>query len=242
MYKTCVGASARVNSVSLRLKLAGYLVGVALTPRMPGIGYTFVLAGFLKILTLGNVANNAPVDAVRTAFGEYSQFFLVPVGLLMCLVAKKVVDANLQENKKFLAALAAGCVFMYFAMYKLLYRVDVLLERPLAPRPNMSGPMAEVRARAGDRDRTGLMLKDSRTYGSSRIGEEANDLAYYEGQTPSEIRAAEAAAAAASSAELDSRNPLRQAYRRAPGVAPVSMYGGGGGGGGGGGDDIMRPR
>ncbi len=26
----------------------------------------------------------------------------------------------------------------------------------------MSGPMAEVRARAGDRDRSGLMLRDSR--------------------------------------------------------------------------------
>lgn len=43
---------------------------IALTSRMPPIGYTFILAGFLKIMTMGALVSSAPQDAVRTALGE----------------------------------------------------------------------------------------------------------------------------------------------------------------------------
>jgi hypothetical protein len=42
---------------------------IALVRKFPAAGYTFVLAGFLKILTMGAVATGAPNDAVRTAAG-----------------------------------------------------------------------------------------------------------------------------------------------------------------------------
>ncbi len=37
--------------------------------RLPGPEITFVLAGFLKIVTIGGLAQSAPVDAIRTAAG-----------------------------------------------------------------------------------------------------------------------------------------------------------------------------
>jgi hypothetical protein len=46
---------------------------IALVRRFPGPEYTFILAGFLKILTIGGLAQSAPVDAVRTALGELLQ-------------------------------------------------------------------------------------------------------------------------------------------------------------------------
>jgi hypothetical protein len=67
----------------------------------------------------------------------------------------------------------------------------------------------------------------NRTYERSSKPGEYNDLSYYEGRTESQMRAGaekeakEAAAAAVaqpSASELDARNPLRSAYRRAPGV------------------------
>lgn len=58
--------------------------------RFNGIGYTFVLAGFLKIVTVGGLVISAPVDAARTAFGKASPYLMVPVGLGMCWVAKQV--------------------------------------------------------------------------------------------------------------------------------------------------------
>lgn len=42
---------------------------ISLLRRMPRIEYTFVLAGFLKILTIGSLAYSAPVDTLRTAAG-----------------------------------------------------------------------------------------------------------------------------------------------------------------------------
>lgn len=42
---------------------------VSLVRRWPGAGATFMLAGFLKILTMGWLANSAPRGCVRTAFG-----------------------------------------------------------------------------------------------------------------------------------------------------------------------------
>lgn len=43
---------------------------ISLARRIPGIEYTFVLAGFLKILTIGSLAYSAPVETLRTAAGE----------------------------------------------------------------------------------------------------------------------------------------------------------------------------
>jgi hypothetical protein len=60
---------------------------ISLVRKFPGVGYTFVLAGFLKILTIGAVATTAPNDAVRTAAGEMSRYLLIPVGLGEVLLA-----------------------------------------------------------------------------------------------------------------------------------------------------------
>jgi hypothetical protein len=65
---------------------------VSLLRRVPGPGYTFVLAGFLKIVTVGGLALGAPVDVTRTALGQASQYLMVPVGLGMCWVAKQVCN------------------------------------------------------------------------------------------------------------------------------------------------------
>jgi hypothetical protein len=43
---------------------------ISLARRIPGVEYTFVLAGFLKILTIGGLAYSAPVETLRTAAGE----------------------------------------------------------------------------------------------------------------------------------------------------------------------------
>jgi hypothetical protein len=68
-------------------------VQVALLTRFNGVGYTFVLAGFLKIVTVGGLAASSPVDTARTAFGKASPYLMVPVGLAMCWVAKQVGPA-----------------------------------------------------------------------------------------------------------------------------------------------------
>eukprot|EP00775_Hariotina_reticulata_P003249 gene3249-3527_t len=60
---------------------AGGQSAVALLTRFNGIGYTFVLAGFLKIVTLGGLASSAPVDMARTTLGKASPYLMVPVGL-----------------------------------------------------------------------------------------------------------------------------------------------------------------
>lgn len=67
---------------------------VALLTRFNGVGYTFVLAGFLKIVTVGGLAASAPVDTARTAFGRASPYLMVPVGLGLCWVAKQVRTSN----------------------------------------------------------------------------------------------------------------------------------------------------
>jgi hypothetical protein len=67
-----------------------WCVKVALLTRFNGIGYTFVLAGFLKIVTLGGLASSAPVDMARTSLGKASPYLMVPVGLGLCWIAKQV--------------------------------------------------------------------------------------------------------------------------------------------------------
>ena len=63
---------------------------ISLTRQVPGVGYTFLLAGFLKIMTLGTLAVSAPNEATRTAFGKVSSYLLVPVGLGLAWFAKVV--------------------------------------------------------------------------------------------------------------------------------------------------------
>lgn len=46
---------------------------VTLARKWPGLEYTFVLAGFLKIMTLGYIASSAPAECVRTSFGEHHE-------------------------------------------------------------------------------------------------------------------------------------------------------------------------
>ena len=43
---------------------------LSLIRRIPGPEATFVLAGFLKILTMAGLSQSAPEGAMRTAFGE----------------------------------------------------------------------------------------------------------------------------------------------------------------------------
>jgi hypothetical protein len=62
--------------------------------RFQGPGYTFLLAGFLKIMTIGGLAASAPHEATRTAFGKVSAWLLVPVGLGMAWLAKQVGGAG----------------------------------------------------------------------------------------------------------------------------------------------------
>lgn len=63
---------------------------VTLLSRFNGVGYTFVLAGFLKIMTVGGLTLSTPTDVARTAFGKATPYLMVPVGLGMCWVAKQV--------------------------------------------------------------------------------------------------------------------------------------------------------
>lgn len=73
------------------------LVGAAqvtLLSRFNGVGYTFVLAGFLKIMTVGGLTLSAPTDVARTAFGKATPYLMVPVGLGLCWIAKQVRAAS----------------------------------------------------------------------------------------------------------------------------------------------------
>ncbi|KAG2437492.1 hypothetical protein HXX76_006141 [Chlamydomonas incerta] len=97
---------------------------ISLTRRVPGVGYTFMLAGALKIMTVGWIATSAPRECVRTAAGQYAQFLLLPVGLLLCLIAKKIVDAGLHESKRFMAFVLGLTAVAYFGFYPLLYRYE----------------------------------------------------------------------------------------------------------------------
>ncbi|GLI63616.1 hypothetical protein VaNZ11_006629 [Volvox africanus] len=97
---------------------------ISLVHRVPGAGYTFMLAGALKIMTLGWVVTGAPRECVRTVAGQYSQFLMIPVGLVLCLIAKKVVDAGLQESGRFMSFLLGITAFMYFGLYSVLYRYE----------------------------------------------------------------------------------------------------------------------
>lgn len=63
---------------------------VTLLSRFNGVGYTFVLAGFLKIMTVGGLSLSAPTDVARTAFGKATPYLMVPVGLGLCWIAKQV--------------------------------------------------------------------------------------------------------------------------------------------------------
>lgn len=96
-------ASMLVFSTSFLLSC----VQVALTTRFNGIGYTFVLAGFLKIVTLGGLVMSAPVDAARTAFGKASPYLMVPVGLGLCWVAKQVTARSTRTHD---TSNAASCL------------------------------------------------------------------------------------------------------------------------------------
>ncbi|GIL93437.1 hypothetical protein Vretifemale_20840 [Volvox reticuliferus] len=97
---------------------------ISLVHQVPGAGYTFMLAGALKIMTLGWVATGAPRECVRTAAGQYSQFLMIPVGLVLCLIAKKVVNAGLQESGRFMSFLLGITAFLYFGLYSVLYRYE----------------------------------------------------------------------------------------------------------------------
>lgn len=73
----------------------------ALPRNLPGVEYTFLLAGFLKIMTIGAVATSTPTDVVRTAAGKYSVYLMVPVGLLMAWIARQITSMGLHERKRY---------------------------------------------------------------------------------------------------------------------------------------------
>jgi hypothetical protein len=73
---------------------------VTLLSRFNGVGYTFVLAGFLKIMTVGGLSLSAPTDVARTAFGKATPYLMVPVGLGMCWIAKQVGEAGGSDGWK----------------------------------------------------------------------------------------------------------------------------------------------
>ena len=146
----------------------------------------------------------AYVSKVRTCVGESPT--LLPHSIVwkshppFCLTPCLCLTSFPPFSPKFLAGMVAGLVFLYFAIYKLLfrwvhphyfthfpwptrykmsvsyrqrsdrsshhshkfhtpklffhtmYRYDMSIEMTPRQRPSMSGPMADVRARAGDRD------------------------------------------------------------------------------------------
>lgn len=147
----------------------------ALTLRTYGPGHTFVLAGFLKILTIGSVAAGAPAGAYRTAAGEISPYLLVPVSLGLCAAAKWAVDTRAVDEPGFLPGLAAVLALVYFGLTPLLYRYDGdysdLRRRVLSPRPRGHG-----RLRDGARP-TG-------TLGEAMVGAGARDLLATAAATP----------------------------------------------------------
>eukprot|EP00882_Tetradesmus_deserticola_P013467 GHRQ01014299.1.p1 GENE.GHRQ01014299.1~~GHRQ01014299.1.p1 ORF type:complete len:372 (+),score=132.58 GHRQ01014299.1:1568-2683(+) len=163
---------------------------VALLTRFNGIGYTFVLAGFLKIVTVGGLAASSPVDTARTAFGKASPFLMVPVGLGMCWLAKQVVDSGLNESKRFLQYMVGVLVLLYFGLVKLLYKYEPDSEWVRRPRPRLPGPMSELRAQLGDKELLAGAgaLTDSRSYQPDKPGAELyDDVAWYEGRYPSQL-------------------------------------------------------
>ncbi|KXZ49660.1 hypothetical protein GPECTOR_20g517 [Gonium pectorale] len=83
-----------------------------------------MLAGALKIMTVGWIASGAPQGCVRTVAGQYAQFLLLPVGLLMCFIAKKIVDSGLHESRRFMALVLGITAFLYFGLYSVLYRYE----------------------------------------------------------------------------------------------------------------------
>jgi hypothetical protein len=72
---------------------------VTLLSRFNGVGHTFVLAGFLKIMTVGGLTLSAPTDVARTAFGKATPYLMVPVGLGLCWIAKQVRPSSLRGAK-----------------------------------------------------------------------------------------------------------------------------------------------
>lgn len=78
----------------MTLQLLMLCLQVTLLSRFNGVGYTFVLAGFLKIMTVGGLSLSAPTDVARTAFGKATPYLMVPVGLGLCWVAKQVGEAH----------------------------------------------------------------------------------------------------------------------------------------------------
>lgn len=97
---------------------------VSLVRRVPGVGYTFILAGLLKIMTIGWIATSAPIECVRTAAGQYAQYLLLPIGMLLCFVAKRIVDSGLHENGRFMAFLLGSVALLYVCLPGILYRYE----------------------------------------------------------------------------------------------------------------------
>uniref|UniRef100_A0A383W8L9 Uncharacterized protein n=1 Tax=Tetradesmus obliquus TaxID=3088 RepID=A0A383W8L9_TETOB len=163
---------------------------VALLTRFNGVGYTFVLAGFLKIVTVGGLAASSPVDTARTAFGKASPYLMVPVGLAMCWVAKQVTDSGLHESKRFLQYMVGVLVLLYFGLVKLMFKYEPDSEWVRRPRPRLPGPMSDLRAQLGDKDLLAGAgaLADSRSYQPDKPGRELyDDVAWYEGRYPSQL-------------------------------------------------------
>ncbi|KAF6266482.1 hypothetical protein COO60DRAFT_1472444 [Scenedesmus sp. NREL 46B-D3] len=184
---------------------AGGNQSVALLTRFNGIGYTFVLAGFLKIVTVGGLAASSP------------PYLMVPVGLGMAWLAKQVVDSGLNESKRFLQYMVGVLVLLYFGLVKLMYRYQPDSEWVRRPRPRLPGPMSDLRAQLGDKDLLAGAgaLADSRSYQRDKPGQELyDDVAWYEGRYPSQLgegrprgsrasSSARAAAAAGSDTDAD---------------------------------------
>jgi len=164
------------------------------------VGYTFLLAGFLKIMTLGTLAVSAPNEATRTAFGKVSSYLLVPVGLGLAWFAKVAVESGLNESKKFLRWMVAILVIAYFVLAKLLFKYTPNMEVVNRPRSRLPGPLGDVRSRLGDKELAvgGSMvgagagtMGDSRAYQLDKPDQDKymyDDVAWYEGRYPSQLQ------------------------------------------------------
>ncbi len=70
----------------------------------------------------------------------------------------QAVDADLHNNTKFLRAMTVALFMLYFGLVKVLYTAVPGLQPVRRSRPLMPGPMAEMRAQAGDRCALWTML------------------------------------------------------------------------------------
>lgn len=188
---------------------------ISLVRRFPGVGFTFMLAGTLKIATYFALMSGTPNGLTRTAAGKISPYLMAPVGLGLAYLAKHIVDNGLHESKRFIQFLVAGSIFLYFFLAKLLYRYegplsDLFLRRPATNTADAywAGRNAPLQARIDEVD----ARLNSERRAPSRV-QQYQDLEFYEAAVDESGAAGSAAADEARPAPSRKARAARPATR-----------------------------